>query len=180
MALGLGGRAADRVSRCTLLACQRPDHGGIGHSWRTDRWHRTRHFDGTSWLSFGLPDRARHYCLGLGRRANQPDQQPCRHHCCGPVGWHWHKACKWLHLWPRRLRHLTSVPADPFLDRGLIAGSILFGAGWALAGLCPGPAIASLSFGGWGGAVFLLAMLAGMLAASAFRRPLKKPPLQER
>ena len=72
------------------------------------------------------------------------------------------------------------APADPFLDRGLIAGSLLFGAGWALAGLCPGPAIASLSFGGWGGVVFLLAMLAGMLAAPALRRTLEKPPLQER
>lgn len=72
------------------------------------------------------------------------------------------------------------APADPYLDRSLIAGSLLFGAGWALAGLCPGPAIASLSFGGWGGAVFLLAMLAGMLAAPALRRALEKPPLQER
>ena len=34
---------------------------------------------------------------------------------------------------------------DPALDRRLIAGSILFGVGWGLIGLCPGPAIASLN-----------------------------------
>ena len=48
------------------------------------------------------------------------------------------------------------------LDRNLIIGSVLFGAGWGLAGLCPGPALASLSFGGWGGVVFVLSMAAGM------------------
>lgn len=70
----------------------------------------------------------------------------------------------------------TPMPAAPKqdLDRGLILGSVLFGAGWALAGLCPGPAIASLSFGGWGGIAFLLAMLAGMLVAPAARRNLDR------
>jgi uncharacterized membrane protein YedE/YeeE len=41
----------------------------------------------------------------------------------------------------------------------------LFGIGWGLIGLCPGPAIASLSYGGWRGAVFFIAMLVGMLMA---------------
>lgn len=50
-------------------------------------------------------------------------------------------------------------------DRGLVVGSVLFGAGWALAGLCPGPALASLSFGSSQGIVFLCAMIIGMLAA---------------
>lgn len=65
----------------------------------------------------------------------------------------------------------TTLPAPPRreIDRGLILGSILFGMGWALAGLCPGPALASLSFGGTGGLVFLLAMLAGMVAAPSLR-----------
>lgn len=59
----------------------------------------------------------------------------------------------------------------------LIAGSILFGIGWGLAGFCPGPAMASVSFGGTGGAVFLLAMAAGMFAQPALRRlwPLARP-----
>ena len=56
------------------------------------------------------------------------------------------------------------LPA-PEVDRRLVIGSVLFGAGWGLAGLCPGPAIASLSYGGIGGAIFLVAMLAGMGAA---------------
>ncbi|MBC7155207.1 MAG: hypothetical protein H5U19_11475 [Rhodobacteraceae bacterium] len=63
------------------------------------------------------------------------------------------------------------LPAAPDrrLDRGLIIGSALFGAGWGLVGLCPGPALASLGFGGWPGLVFLLAMGAGMLAAPPVR-----------
>jgi uncharacterized protein len=52
----------------------------------------------------------------------------------------------------------------------LVIGSVLFGAGWGLAGLCPGPAMASLTFGGMGGLVFLLAMMAGMLAAPTLRQ----------
>lgn len=63
-------------------------------------------------------------------------------------------------------------PAQPRqrLDRGLIVGSTAFGAGWALVGLCPGPAIASISYGGWQGIVFLLAMGAGMLVTPPIRR----------
>lgn len=53
-------------------------------------------------------------------------------------------------------------------DHRLIVGSVLFGMGWGLAGLCPGPAIASLSYGGAGGLVFLAAMLLGMGAAPSF------------
>ncbi|GAA6193940.1 DUF6691 family protein [Phaeobacter sp. NW0010-22] len=53
----------------------------------------------------------------------------------------------------------------PELDHRLIVGSILFGIGWGLAGLCPGPAIASLSYGGTSGIVFLVAMIVGMGAA---------------
>jgi uncharacterized membrane protein YedE/YeeE len=53
----------------------------------------------------------------------------------------------------------------PELDHRLITGSLMFGAGWGLAGLCPGPAIASISYNGWGGALFMAAMIAGMIAA---------------
>ncbi|MEM8631616.1 MAG: DUF6691 family protein [Pseudomonadota bacterium] len=67
-----------------------------------------------------------------------------------------------------------AFPARPEaeLDRGLIAGSVLFGFGWGLVGLCPGPAMASLSFGGIGGLVFLMAMIGGMLGAPPVRRAL--------
>ncbi|WP_170761925.1 DUF6691 family protein [Ruegeria lacuscaerulensis] len=57
----------------------------------------------------------------------------------------------------------TMSQSDP--DRRLILGSVMFGMGWGLAGLCPGPAIASLTYGGYGGVVFLIAMIAGMYAA---------------
>lgn len=60
--------------------------------------------------------------------------------------------------------------ADPLLDRKLILGAVLFGAGWGLVGLCPGPAIASISNGGFGGAVFLGTMALGMIAAPPARR----------
>lgn len=54
---------------------------------------------------------------------------------------------------------------EPKLGSDLIIGSVMFGAGWGLAGLCPGPAMASLSYGGFGHWVFFLAMCAGMIAA---------------
>ncbi|PIL20500.1 hypothetical protein P775_08195 [Puniceibacterium antarcticum] len=58
---------------------------------------------------------------------------------------------------------------DPRLGRNLVIGSVLFGAGWGLAGLCPGPAVASISYGGPGVVVFMLAMLAGMALAPRTR-----------
>ncbi|MGB5871067.1 MAG: DUF6691 family protein [Albidovulum sp.] len=65
----------------------------------------------------------------------------------------------------------ATLPAKPSpqLGHNLIIGSVLFGMGWGLAGLCPGPAMASLSFGGIGGAAFLIAMLIGMIAAPMVR-----------
>jgi uncharacterized protein (TIGR01244 family) len=81
-------------------------------------------------------------------------------------------AVAWRVAARRDLSYLgLALPAAPSseLDRSLILGSILFGMGWALAGLCPGPALASISFGGVGGLVFLLAMLGGMIAAPALR-----------
>lgn len=51
----------------------------------------------------------------------------------------------------------------PVIDARLLTGSALFGAGWGLAGLCPGPAMASLGFGGPSGMVFFLSMAAGMI-----------------
>ncbi|NNE51079.1 MAG: hypothetical protein HKN30_01595 [Sulfitobacter sp.] len=67
------------------------------------------------------------------------------------------------------------VLPDPALDRKLILGAVLFGMGWGLAGLCPGPAVASLSYGGTGGLVFLVSMIAGMLAAPPAKRWLDSP-----
>jgi len=61
------------------------------------------------------------------------------------------------------------APPEPKLGRNLVLGSTLFGMGWGLAGLCPGPAIASLGFGGLGGMIFVGAMLLGMLLAPMVR-----------
>lgn len=57
----------------------------------------------------------------------------------------------------------------PKLGHNLVVGSLLFGMGWGLVGLCPGPALASLSFGGPPVWIFTLAMLAGMVVAPAVR-----------
>lgn len=57
------------------------------------------------------------------------------------------------------------VPPRSELDRRLILGSILFGAGWGFAGLCPGPALASLTYGGLGGILFTGSMIVGMYLA---------------
>ncbi|MEL6913799.1 MAG: DUF6691 family protein [Pseudomonadota bacterium] len=61
----------------------------------------------------------------------------------------------------------TYIPAvsDPVIDRRLITGSALFGFGWALAGLCPGPALAVLSYGGADAWIFFGAMAVGMIAS---------------
>ena len=68
----------------------------------------------------------------------------------------------------------TPNPNGTKVDSPLVLGSVLFGAGWGLAGLCPGPALASLGWGGAGGAVFLIAMVAGMVAAPAARARLDR------
>lgn len=54
------------------------------------------------------------------------------------------------------------LPTSTVIDRRLVLGSLLFGAGWGLAGFCPGPAIVSLGAGQSKAAVFVLAMVAGM------------------
>jgi uncharacterized protein (TIGR01244 family) len=86
-------------------------------------------------------------------------------------------AVAWRLVARRRAANLRAVlggalpgPAGRQIDARLAIGAVLFGMGWALAGLCPGPALASLSFGGAGGVVFLLAMVAGMVAAPALSR----------
>jgi len=54
------------------------------------------------------------------------------------------------------------MPEKVNVDKTLISGSLLFGLGWGLAGLCPGPAIVSSSFGDSRVWMFIVAMLAGM------------------
>ncbi len=63
-----------------------------------------------------------------------------------------------------------SMPAKSQVDVRLVSGAVMFGIGWGLAGFCPGPALASIGFGGWRVLVFVAAMLAGMVAFSGLNR----------
>jgi uncharacterized membrane protein YedE/YeeE len=55
-------------------------------------------------------------------------------------------------------------PTATAIDRPLLTGAALFGIGWGLVGLCPGPAIANLATLSPGVIVFVVAMAAGMIA----------------
>ncbi len=53
-------------------------------------------------------------------------------------------------------------PSSRSLDKKLLSGAALFGVGWGLVGLCPGPALTALTFGPWQVFVFITAMMTGM------------------
>lgn len=56
-----------------------------------------------------------------------------------------------------------SLPTLTAIDARLLAGAALFGAGWGIAGFCPGPAIVATGAGVTRAIVFAMAMLAGMV-----------------
>ena len=62
---------------------------------------------------------------------------------------------------------VMQLPTRRDLDARLIGGSLLFGVGWGIAGICPGPALAILLSGHWQALLFVAAMLAGMLIFTA-------------
>jgi uncharacterized protein len=79
--------------------------------------------------------------------------------------------------WRIAARRRTAVLGEPIppmpeqiIDARLLGGSALFGLGWALAGFCPGPALASLGWSGVGGTTFVLAMIAGMIGYQVLQR----------
>lgn len=55
------------------------------------------------------------------------------------------------------------LPSSTAIDGRLILGGVLFGAGWGIAGLCPGPAIVAAGAGSLAALGFVVAMLAGMV-----------------
>lgn len=58
-----------------------------------------------------------------------------------------------------------SLPTRRDIDRNLLIGAAVFGVGWGLGGVCPGPALAGLGFGAAETMGFVAAMLAGMIVA---------------
>ena len=65
--------------------------------------------------------------------------------------------------WLRR-RGTGETEISTKVDRPLVVGSALFGIGWGIAGICPGPALANLAGWGQGAWVFVMAMVAGSQA----------------
>lgn len=71
----------------------------------------------------------------------------------------------------RMARHRTrawigdpvDIPKNTVIDLRLVLGGLLFGTGWGIAGLCPGPALVNLGAGDRHASVFVCAMLVGML-----------------
>jgi uncharacterized membrane protein YedE/YeeE len=55
-----------------------------------------------------------------------------------------------------------NLPTTRRIDRRLVAGSLMFGIGWGVAGFCPGPGLVALGMGEIKALVFVVAMLAGM------------------
>lgn len=55
-----------------------------------------------------------------------------------------------------------NIPSTRTIDRKLIVGAALFGVGWGLAGLCPGPALGALVIEPVSAGIFVLSMIAGM------------------
>lgn len=61
-------------------------------------------------------------------------------------------------------------PPSTAIDRRLLAGAAIFGVGWGLAGVCPGPALVNLGFGTPPAVLFVVAMIAGMAGYEFFAR----------
>ncbi len=59
------------------------------------------------------------------------------------------------------------LPTRRDIEPKLLTGAAVFGVGWGLAGYCPGPAIAALPLGSAEPLIFIVAMIAGSLAAKA-------------
>ena len=66
------------------------------------------------------------------------------------------------------------LPTRNDIDARLVAGAAIFGIGWGLGGLCPGPAVTSLPFAISGVLVFVPAMLVGMSLAKLTALPSRK------
>ena len=66
-------------------------------------------------------------------------------------------------------------PTSTQMDKPLVIGSLLFGAGWGLGGFCPGPALVSMADGQSKAMLFVGAMLVGMLGFELMDRLVHAP-----
>ena len=66
-------------------------------------------------------------------------------------------------------------PTSTQMDKPLVIGSLLFGAGWGLGGFCPGPALVSMADGQSKAMLFVAAMLVGMLGFELMDRLVHAP-----
>ena len=62
------------------------------------------------------------------------------------------------------------LPKSNEIDKPLVIGAMMFGAGWGLAGFCPGPAFVSLASGQIKAAMFVVFMLVGMQVFEVWNR----------
>lgn len=76
-----------------------------------------------------------------------------------------------VHWLRRRRPDLEPVPARRPVDAPLLVGAAIFGVGWGLSGLCPGPAFVSLARGGAGIFAFVAALFVGIALARWGRTP---------
>ena len=65
-----------------------------------------------------------------------------------------------------------SMPTSINIDKPLVIGSVIFGVGWGLAGLCPGPVVASLLLNGQAMLPFFGLLIAGLLVGRIVMRRL--------
>lgn len=61
-------------------------------------------------------------------------------------------------------------PTNSKINKDLVLGGLIFGVGWGLVGICPGPAMVLLGRGLWEGVVFVVAMLVGMKLVGLLKR----------
>jgi uncharacterized membrane protein YedE/YeeE len=64
------------------------------------------------------------------------------------------------------LGDVMHMPTKQDIDRKVIVGGLVFGIGWGIAGICPGPALVLLGAGSKQGVIFLIAMLIGIVLYS--------------
>ena len=63
-----------------------------------------------------------------------------------------------------------SLPTLKEIDKNLVSGAVLFGIGWGLIGLCPGPAIASLALTNVNSIIFVSSMIGAFVIVQFFKK----------